>query len=151
AAQPVPDSGASRRVVPMNVDRRQFLLASLVGRLLAAPKPATSPLLDRGFARVTEFAPGVYVTIADGEKGPQCASNGGVLAGRDAVLIIEGHMQPEGAALEIEVARQVSKAPVRGAVDTHYHLDHTFGNVAYARERIPILAHEKVTPWMKEQ
>jgi hypothetical protein len=68
----------------------------------------------------------VYVTIADSSKGSQSASNGGVLAGRDAVLIIEGHMEPVGAALEIEVARMVSKAAARGAVDTHFHLDHTY-------------------------
>src|SRR5262249_30778451 len=84
-------------------------------------------------------------------KGPQCASNGGIIAGRDAVLIVEGHMQPAGAALEIEAARLISKASARGAVDTHFHLDHTFGNLAYAEQRIPILAHEKVTPLMKEQ
>jgi glyoxylase-like metal-dependent hydrolase (beta-lactamase superfamily II) len=93
----------------------------------------------------------VYVTIADGSKGPQCGSNGGVIAGRNEVLIVEGHMQPAGAALEIEVARMVSKAAVRGVVDTHYHLDHTFGNFGYAEQRIPILAYEKVTPLMKER
>jgi glyoxylase-like metal-dependent hydrolase (beta-lactamase superfamily II) len=133
------------------MDRRHSLLATLGSPLVAAPQPHTATLLDRGFARVTHFAPGVYLTIADGAKGPQCASNGGVLAGRDAVLIIEGHMQPAGAALEIEVARMVSKAPLRGAVDTHFHLDHTFGNVAYSEQRLSILAHEKVTPLMKEQ
>jgi len=135
----------------MNLDRRRFLLAALASPALAARQRDTAALLDRGFARVTQLAPGVYVTIADGSKGPQCASNGGVLAGRDAVLIVEGHMQPAGAALEIEVARMVSKAAVRGAVDTHFHLDHTFGNVAYAEQHIPILAHEKVTTLMKEQ
>src|SRR5436309_2717980 len=132
----------------MNFDRRQFLLAALAGPVLAARKPDPAPLLDRGFARVTPVAPGVYVTIADPAKGQQCASNGGVLAGRDAVLIVEGHMEPSGAALEIEVARMVSKAPVRGAVDTHFHLDHTFGNAAYAGQRIPIIAHERVSSLM---
>ena len=48
--------------------------------------------------------------------------------GRNAVLIVEGHMQPAGA-----------------AVVTHFHLGHTFGNLGYAEQRIPILAHEKVT------
>ena len=135
----------------MEWNRRQFLLAGIASPALIAQQPQTAPLLDRGFARVTEVSPGLYVTIADPAKGRQCASNGGVIAGRDAVLIIEGHMQPAGAALEIEAARMVSKAPIRGAVDTHFHFDHTFGNLAYARERIPILAHEKVTPLMKEQ
>jgi glyoxylase-like metal-dependent hydrolase (beta-lactamase superfamily II) len=124
----------------MEWNRRQFLLAGLA-----------APLLDRGFARVTPLAPGVYATIADASKGPQCVSNGGVIAGRDAVLIVEGHMQPAGAALEIEIARTVSKVAVRGAVDTHFHLDHTFGNLGYAEQRIPILAHEKVAPLMKER
>ncbi len=133
------------------VNRRQFLLAGLSGAALAVRKHGATPLLDRGFARVTEIAQGVYVTIADSSKGMQCASNGGVIVGRSAVLIVEGHMQPAGAALEIEVARMVSKAAVRGAVDTHFHLDHSFGNLAYAEQRIPILAHDQVTPLMKER
>jgi len=135
----------------MKLDRRRFLLAGLTAASLAAQKKDAAPLLDRGFAQVSEIAPGVYVTIADPSKGQQCASNGGVIAGRDAVLIVEGHMQPAGAALEIEVARMVSKAAVRGAIDTHFHLDHTFGNLGYAEQSIPILAHEKVAPLMKER
>lgn len=134
----------------MKLDRRQFLLAGFTGAALAAQKRDTTPLLDRGFAQVTRIAPGVYVTIADVSKGPQCVSNGGVIAGRDALLIVEGHMQPAGAALEIEVARMVSKAAIRGAVDTHFHYDHTFGNLGYAEQGISILAHEKVAPLMKE-
>jgi hypothetical protein len=31
----------------------------------------------KGFARVTKIAEGIYVTIADPSKGPQCLSNGG--------------------------------------------------------------------------
>ena len=83
----------------MQLNRRQFLLAGMAGPISAAQKQAAAPLLDRGFAQVTQIAPGVYVTIADPSKGPQCVSNGGVLAGRHAVLIVEGHMQPAGAAL----------------------------------------------------
>jgi len=132
----------------MQCNRREFFLAGLASRLVAQQRAAT--LLDRGFATVNELAPGIYATIADSAKGPQCVSNGGVIAGRDAVLIVEGHMQPEGAALEIEAARMVSKAPIRGAVDTHFHFDHSFGNLAYAVQRIPILAHEKVASLMKE-
>jgi len=117
----------------------------------ATKQLATSPLLDRGFATVTRIADGVYATFADSEKGPQCISNGGVIVGRKAVFLVEGHMQPEGAALEIEAARALSQAPIVGAVDTHYHLDHTFGNLGYAQQHIPILAHEQVTPLMKER
>lgn len=88
----------------MRLDRRHFLLATLGGATLAARKSWAGPLLDKGFAQVTRMADGVYVTIADPAKGPQCVSNGGVIAGRDAALIVEGHFQPAGAALEIEAA-----------------------------------------------
>jgi cyclase len=135
----------------MQIHRRQFLWAALAGPALAAKKPEPAPLLDKGFARVTKIAEGVYVTIADPSKGPQCLSNGGVIAGRDATLIVEGHFQPEGAALEVEAARAVSKAPIMAAINTHYHFDHSFGNLGYADRHIPIMAQEGALALMKER
>jgi glyoxylase-like metal-dependent hydrolase (beta-lactamase superfamily II) len=133
------------------ITRREFLLAGLASPALMSQKTDTPVLLDRGFARVYRFADGLYVTIADSEKGPQCLSNGGVIAGRSATLIVEGHFQPQGAELEIEVARKVSNAPIRGAINTHYHFDHTFGNAAYANQGIPIIAHDRTVSLMKEK
>lgn len=134
----------------MLLDRRQFLLAGLAAPVFAQV-PRAGPLFDRRFARVDKIAEGVYATIADPAKGDQAISNGGIIAGRNAVLIVEGHLRPAAAALEIEAARAISKAPILGAIDTHYHLDHTFGNRAYAEEQIPILGHERVAPLMKER
>src|SRR5271156_2382248 len=134
----------------MQVNRRQFLMAAVAAPAVAVAQESSAPLLDRGFAKVTRIADGVYATIA-GPGGQQCLSNGAVIAGRDASLIVEGHFFPEGAELEIEVARMVSKAPVRAAVNTHYHLDHTFGNIAYEREKIPIMAHERAPALMRER
>jgi cyclase len=144
------------------MNRREFLAMSITAPAYAALRSSVlSPLLagpqdpkarfDRGFASVYEIADGVFATIADTSKGPQCLSNGGVIVGKKAVLIIEGHFQPAGAALEIEVARTVTKSPICGAVDTHYHLDHSFGNSAYADEKIPIIAHERTATMMKER
>ena len=78
----------------MEWNRRQFLVAGLAGPTLFAQQRQSAALIDKGFGRVTELAPGLYVTIADPSKGSQCVSNGGVIAGRDAVLIVEGHMEP---------------------------------------------------------
>jgi cyclase len=135
----------------MQLNRRQFLMAASLAPAVALAQDSPQLLMDRGFAQVTRMADGVYVTIANTGKGPQCASNGAVIAGRDAIFIVEGHFFPEGAELEIEVARMVSKAPVRAAVNTHYHLDHSFGNIAYERQKIPILAHERAPALMKER
>jgi glyoxylase-like metal-dependent hydrolase (beta-lactamase superfamily II) len=126
-------------------------MAALTAPAVARAQQSSAPLIDRGFAQVTRLADGVYVTIANSAKGSQCLSNGAVIAGRDAALIVEGHFFPEGAELEIEVARMVSKAPIRAAVNTHYHLDHTFGNIAYERQKIPVIAHERAPALMKER
>jgi glyoxylase-like metal-dependent hydrolase (beta-lactamase superfamily II) len=71
--------------------------------------------------------------------------------GRERVLLVEGHFQSAGAALEVEAAGMVSKAPILAAVNTHYHLDHTFGNQGYADRHIPIMAHERAPGLMKER
>jgi hypothetical protein len=89
----------------MLLDRRQFLLTTLAVPATARRTSARRTLLDRGFARVERLADGVYVTLADPSKGPQCLSNGGVIVGRNATLIVEGHFRAEGAALEMEIAR----------------------------------------------
>jgi glyoxylase-like metal-dependent hydrolase (beta-lactamase superfamily II) len=139
----------------MRIGRRQFLASALV-----APAALTrrgwlddrgAVVLDKGFGRATKEGDGLFITIADASKGPQCLSNGGVLAGRDGVLIVEGHMQREGAMLELELARQVSSKPIRGAVNTHYHLDHTFGNIAYQEAGLPIIAQDTALALMKSK
>src|SRR5262249_48350812 len=127
-----------------------FLTTTFAGSALA-DRAFAEALLDRGFARVDRIADGVYATIADSSQGQQCASNGGVIAGRDAVLIVEGHFQPAGAELEVEAARRISKAPIRAAVNTHYHLDHTFGNAGYRKHGVPILAHQRSFELMRDR
>jgi cyclase len=133
----------------MNLNRRQFCTA-LAGSAVAA-QSAPPLLIDRGFATVEMLADGVYVTIAHPNKGPQCLSNGGILVGRERTLLVEGHFQPAGATLEIEAAEILSKAPILAAVNTHFHLDHTFGNLGYAERHIPIMAHSRALGLMKEQ
>lgn len=140
------------------VNRRDFVVrgaAAAAGIALSRALPFASyqsPVaIDRGFARVIPMAEGVWATIADGSKGAQAGSNGGFIAGRTGTLLIEGHMQPAGAALEIEAARGLAKSPIQAAVNTHYHFDHTFGNSAYAQARIPIIAHPDTPRLMRER
>jgi len=101
----------------MQADRRQFLMAALSAPAIAVSQENSAPLLDRGFARVTRVADGVYVTLANPARGPQCLSNAAAVAARDPTVLAEGHFFPEAAELEIEVARMVSNAPVRAAVN----------------------------------
>jgi cyclase len=149
------------RMASAGVGRRQFLATTgltVAGAAIRAPvveagpipRPRAVPVLDRGFAAVFRIADGVYATIARPDRGPHAMSNGGVIVGRDGVLIIEGHYDPSGAALEIEVARRHARAPIRAAVNSHYHFDHTLGNSRYAAQKIPIIAHELTRAKMQQ-
>jgi glyoxylase-like metal-dependent hydrolase (beta-lactamase superfamily II) len=130
----------------------RFLPAAWASGVLAQdPRVAATPLLDKGFASTRKIGDGVYATIADASKGLDALCNGGFIFGRDAALLIEGHHTPNAAAFELEALRMVSQAPVRAALNTHYHFDHSFGNAFYGARGFPIMAHAKAAGMMVER
>ncbi|HKO03680.1 MAG TPA: MBL fold metallo-hydrolase [Candidatus Acidoferrales bacterium] len=108
-------------------------------------------LLDREFASARKIGEGVYAVISDTTKGSQTLCNGGFLAGKDAALLWEGYASPAGAAFQLEALKLATKVPVKAAIDSHYHFDHSFGNMQYAAAGIPIWAHSKVASLMTER
>jgi len=103
-----------------------------------------TPLVDRGFASVRKIGNGLYATISDLSKGNTTVCNGGFLVGRDAALLVEGFATPAGASFQMDALRMVSQAPVKGALDTHYHFDHSIGNAFYGARGIEVWAHPEV-------
>lgn len=141
--------------------RRSFLAgASSLGALYASskfapvpalatmladdPRIAKQPIADKGFASIRKIGDGLYATIADRSKGLQARCNGGFLIGRDAAIMVEGFQTTTGAAFQLETLRTVTQLPVRAAINTHWHFDHTLGNGVYAGAAIPIWAHADV-------
>jgi len=98
------------------------------------------PLVDKGFASVRKIGNGLYATISDLPKGTTVC-NGGFLVGRDAALLVEGFATSAGASFQMDALRMVSQAPVKGALNTHYHLDHSIGNAFYGTRGIEVWAH----------
>jgi cyclase len=138
--------------------RRQFLAASscfgtfhalarfiplpaLAADLATDPRVASSPLVDKGFASVRKIGNGLYATISDTSKGFQTTCNGGFLVGKDAAFLIEGFSSATGASFQFDALRLASQAPVMGALDTHYHYDHSMGNSFYGGAGVPLWAH----------
>jgi glyoxylase-like metal-dependent hydrolase (beta-lactamase superfamily II) len=123
----------------------QFLpLPALAESLAADSRVSQAPIVDKGFASVRKVGDGLYATISDTSKGLQTMCNGGFLVGKDAALLIEGFVSPAGASFQYDTLRTVSKGPIMGALDTHYHFDHTSGNAFYGAKGISIWAHAAV-------
>ncbi len=104
------------------------------GWLRAAPAPepwgSLVPIADDTWAVVS-------TPLADSPDARRTVCNGGLVAGRDAVLAVEGFGTPAGAAwLAEEAERRVGRRPTH-VVLTHYHADHTSGTVGYVRDGAP--------------
>lgn len=117
------------------------LAESLGSGVNADTRIAQTPLVDKGFATVRKIGNGLYATISDPSKGATTLCNGGFLVGKDAAMLLEGFTTAGGAAFQMEALRLVSQAPVKCALDTHYHFDHSMGNAYYGANGVPLWAH----------
>ena len=131
----------------MALSRREFLLSSgsCVAHLslAAAIMPAairsswvTSPfgstVAREPFGNLEKIADGVWALISNPLGGDRTTiSNGGLIAGRNAVLAIEGFNQPQGASWLASKSRELTgRWPTHVAL-THYHADHANGVAGY--------------------
>jgi glyoxylase-like metal-dependent hydrolase (beta-lactamase superfamily II) len=118
--------------------------AMAFGKTPARPQVTQTVVADAGFASVRKIGEGLYATISDVSKGRSTICNGGFLFGKDGALLVEGFGTAEGARFQLDTLRKVSEAPALGALNTHYHYDHTLGNAYYGGKGLAIWAHSAV-------
>lgn len=107
-------------------------------RLFAAA--ARGPLVAREpWGRIERLAEGAWALVSTPlEGGPEAMrtfSNGGIVAGRDGVLVVEGLASEEGAAWLASRARELTGRAPDWVVLTHYHGDHSTGLGGYEAAR----------------
>jgi len=84
----------------------------------------------------TELGSGLY--MLEGQGG-----NIGVSAGEDGVILIDDQFAPLTPKIEASI-REVSDAPIRFVLNTHWHYDHTGGNENLGKGGAVIVAHHNV-------
>ena len=72
----------------------------------------------------------------------------GVVVGADGLLVVDTRASLGEADELLADLRQLSSAPVRWVVDTHWHFDHCFGNARF--DQAAIYGHETVPPMLTE-
>ncbi|KAF0216405.1 MAG: beta-lactamase domain-containing [Geobacteraceae bacterium] len=103
-------------------------------------------LFSRGaFAQegLTKIADNVYsyVDVKNGSPANSFAANAGIIVGKDGIVVIDTLISAKEAQRFIKDIRRVSDKPIRYVVNTHYHLDHAFGNAEFARLGAVIVSH----------
>jgi glyoxylase-like metal-dependent hydrolase (beta-lactamase superfamily II) len=131
----------------MSSSRREFLQQSgscAAHLALAAPfmpelarrlwsDARASVVAREPFGNLEKVAEGVWALISTPltSNDRTTVSNGGIIAGRNAVLAIEGFNQPEGAVWLAGKARELTGRWPTHVVLTHYHADHANGIAGY--------------------
>jgi glyoxylase-like metal-dependent hydrolase (beta-lactamase superfamily II) len=110
------------------------LAGALMPRLARATWPASRGLVvaREPFGQLERVTDRVWALISTPLAGDRTTlSNGGIIAGRSAVLAIEGFNQPRGAVWLATKAKELTGRWPTHVVLTHYHSDHANGIAGY--------------------
>src|SRR5690349_15891030 len=121
-----------------------FVCALALATLAGLPKATASPKAEDDF-QLVQVADGVYAAIA--KSGGLASGNAGFVIGDDGVVIFDTFFTPAAIEELIGEIQKLTNKPIKYAVNSHYHLDHTGGNQVLAARGIPIIAHDNVMQW----
>lgn len=94
--------------------------------------PANPTVTTTPFARLDLIAPDTWAVISTPLGGDRTTyANGGIIAGRNGVIAVEGFYRPAGATWLAERARELTGKWPTHVVLTHYHVDHASGVSGY--------------------
>lgn len=84
---------------------------------------------------LTKIADNVYSYVDVKGASPQNSfgANAGIVIGGDGIAVIDTLISAKEAQRFIKDIREVSDKPIRYVINTHFHLDHTFGNSEMAK------------------
>jgi glyoxylase-like metal-dependent hydrolase (beta-lactamase superfamily II) len=102
-------------------------------RELFAARPLGAVQAVEPWGRIEQVAEGVWAVVSTPLKEGDftTVSNGGIIAGRDAVLAVEGFASVAGASWVAAAAEELTGRRPTHVVLTHYHGDHAVGQAGY--------------------
>ena len=136
-------------------NRREFLarssscaahlaLLSALGVTAWRPTPHGTVVIREPFGTLEKISDGIWALVSTPLNGDRTTvANGGLIAGRNGVLAIEGFQQPAGAQWLATKARELTgRWPTHVAI-THYHVDHAAGVAGYSDAHPVVRSTEK--------
>ncbi len=106
-----------------------------LARRAFASAPRVQPLVQESWGRLERVAEGAWALVstplAEGLDARRTLCNGGIIAGRDGVVVVEGFASQVGARWLAEAAQELTGRWPTHVVLTHYHGDHSNGLPAY--------------------
>jgi glyoxylase-like metal-dependent hydrolase (beta-lactamase superfamily II) len=101
--------------------------------------PAQEQDLSKVEIKVTKVAGNIYL-LQGGEGGNMAAS-----VGEDGIVLVDDEFAPLATKIAAALKKiGITDKPVRFIINTHYHFDHTGGNLPFANQGSTIIAHDNV-------
>ena len=95
---------------------------------------------------IVKLADGVYAAIAKPTGLP--SGNAGFVIGSEGVPVVDTTLAPVTAQELITEIKKITPLPIKYAMNTHYHVDHSGGNQVFAEMKVPIIAQENTRDWV---
>jgi len=104
-------------------------------------------------SKLTRISDSIYAYVGanDDSISNSYGANAGIIVGQDAVLVIDTLISNNKVKAFIEDIRVITGKPIRFVVNTHSHLDHSFGNSAFAEIGAIIISHANAIRIMKKR
>jgi glyoxylase-like metal-dependent hydrolase (beta-lactamase superfamily II) len=97
--------------------------------------PTHRVIVEQPWARIEQIVDGIWsivsTPLSGGENAMRTFSNGGIIAGRSGVVVVEGFGSGDGARWAAEQARGLTGRRPTHVVLTHHHGDHSAGLLGY--------------------
>ena len=109
--------------------------------LAATAVPASEAELDSGSMKLIPVTDGIYA-ISPNFAG----ANGALILGETGNIVVDTHGTPASAKALIDAVSTISDAPIRYVLNTHWHVDHHSGNVAYKQaygDDVILISHDE--------
>lgn len=129
---------------PLGIMLLVFALVLIGSVTMSQAAPAQS-----GLTRVAENVYS-YVNIKGSSPQNSFGANAGIVIGKNGILVIDTLVSSKEAKRFIKDIRAISDKPIKYVVNTHSHLDHTFGNADFRRLGALIIAHENCRKEMEQ-
>jgi glyoxylase-like metal-dependent hydrolase (beta-lactamase superfamily II) len=105
---------------------------------------------DNGLVRISDHVY-AYVDVQNASAVNSFGANAGIIIGEKGIAVVDTLVSAKEAQRFIRDIRKISGKPIRYAINTHYHLDHSFGNSEFAKQGAVIVAHVDCAGEMRQK
>jgi cyclase len=92
---------------------------------------------------LTKIADNIYSYADVKGSSPQNSfgANAGIIIGKNGIVVVDTLVSAKEAKRFINDIRKISDKPIKYVINTHYHLDHAFGNAEFEKLGAVIISH----------